>query len=374
MELIREIEKSLSVFKRLYDVIRVVDPLKKEVIFSNDNNNIGKNHQCYSLWNRNEFCTNCISMRAYINNDSFIKVEYDRDKIFLMTAVPICIDGYTYIAEILKDITNNGSVLHKIDKDCCQIGAFINSMNKQSVMDKQTGLCNKRYIKERLPVDINYSKINGLQLSIIMAEIDCFEKLDEVDGQVIEQNFLADFSNIITKSIKSSTDWAGRYGERKFVIVLNNTNLKNAYIVAEKIKNQLENHIFQYNGVTINIASSFGVYSAIDNDLDSLDLLSKVEKNLYLAKLGGQNRIISNQEENDTIYADRKVNNIKLEKLDKQINEMRDVLNEVCCTKDDEQDKDDISSKRLVISQFLDELIVEYMKEVRSINLIGRKL
>lgn len=51
---------------------------------------------------------------------------------------------------------------------------------------------------------------------------------------------------------------------------------------------------------------------------------------------------------------------IKLSKLNRQINEVREILNEVCCTVDTTEAIND----RLIISQYLDELITEYMKEL----------
>lgn len=367
MDLIEKVKERLSVFRNFYDDIRVVDPLKKMVIL-NEHEGHGhiqkcKNSSCFALWEKDFFCENCISMRSYIKKDTFIKIEYDNEKIILVMAVPVEIEGNIYIVEILKDISKNGSIIHKKNIEFCEAGELISCMNKKTVTDKLTGTYNKKYIGERLPIDLNYCKINNLPLSIIMTEIDYLEDIKEEFGQGAGVKALIVFSNMIKKLIRSNTDWVGRYSARKFIIVLNDTEVGDAHIVAEKIRKQIEASSFNYKDANVSITSSFGVYGITDYNMNFSELLLKVHKNLHKASIGGNNRTISNQGE---IYRGgffkSAEKNFKLTKLDKQINELRDDLNEICATFED----DEVKSKKLIISQYLDELIVQYMKELNS--------
>lgn len=365
MDIIEKIKERLSVFKNLYDVIRVVNPIMKETIIVEENEIQGLNGTCYGLWKKDTFCENCISMKAYNNNDTFIKIEYDKEKIVLITATPVEVDGDTYIVEILKDITQNGSVIHKITECSDYVEELISSMNEKVVKDQLTGLYNRRYINERLPVDMNYSKISKMPLSMIMADIDFFKEVNDKYGHVIGDNILSDFSNLILKSMENNSNWAGRFGGDEFIIVLNNTNLKSAYNVAEKIRKQLENTTFNYGNFNIKITGSFGIYSTTDNDISISDLLSKIDRNLYKAKESGRNRTIINQENMSKInFRNVKQNDIKLEELNRHINEIREILNEVCSTVDTAE----IAKDRLIISQYMDELIAKYMKELSYKN------
>ncbi|NRZ12244.1 GGDEF domain-containing protein [Clostridium beijerinckii] len=235
-------------------------------------------------------------MRAYNNNDTFVKIEYDKEKIVLITATPVELNGRIYIVEILKDITNIGSVFHKMTEDSDFVEELIISMNEKVIKDELTGLYNRRYINERLPVDINYMKISKMPLSIIMADIDFFKKVNDQYGHIIGDKILIDFSDLILKSVRGKSDWVGRFGGEEFIIILNYTEAKNAYKVAEKIRKVLENTSFNYDGIEIKITASFGVYEASDEDVNIYDLLSKVDKNLYKAKASGRNRTIVNQE------------------------------------------------------------------------------
>ena len=93
MDIIDQVKERLSIFKNLYHIIRIVDPVKKETTLIIDNKIQELNETCYALWKKDTFCENCISMRAYINNDTFIKVEYDKEKVVLVTATPVEIMG-----------------------------------------------------------------------------------------------------------------------------------------------------------------------------------------------------------------------------------------------------------------------------------------
>jgi len=237
-------------------------------------------------------------------------------------------------------------------------------MNERAVKDDLTGLYNRRYINERLPLDIKYSKISENPLSIIMVDIDFFKKINDNYGHVNGDKVLMDFSNLVLKSIRSNIDWIGRYGGEEFIIVLKDTDLKNTYFVAEKIRKKLENTTFKYDDININITASFGIYSISDYDIEFSDLLSKVDKNLYQAKANGRNRTIINQENSNEVgIANSNNKNMKLSKLNKQISDMREILNEACCT----LDAGEINPDRLIISECLDELIVEYMKEINKV-------
>ncbi|MDP4088394.1 MAG: diguanylate cyclase [Bacillota bacterium] len=238
-------------------------------------------------------------------------------------------------------------------------------MNEKTVTDKLTGTYNKRYIRDRLPIDQNYCNINNLQLSIIMTEIDYLDYIKEEYGQGALEKALLVFSKIMKESIRSNTDWIGRYSTRKFIIVLGDTDVNSACTMAEKIRRQVESTSFNYKDVGIRVTSSFGVYGVNDHNIDFSELLSKVRRNLQKAVISGGNRTISNlRKVYGVSLSKNSENNIKLMMLDKQINELREVLNEVCFTLEDDESK----PKRLVISQRMDELIVEYMKEINNIK------
>ncbi len=289
MDILEEIKERLAIFKNLYDIIRVVDPLSKKTINLENDMEVVLEGSCFDFWKRGILCDNCISIRAFLNNDTFVKVEKNEEKTFLITASPINIDGKIYIVEILKDITVN-SLLPVNRENNTSLKTLINEMSEKIIKDDLTGIYNRRYIDERLPVDINKSMIDGYPLSIIMADIDRFKKINDKYGHIIGDKVLKDFAQLVSRSVRKDTDWVGRYGGEEFLIVLNNTDAGTAYNVVEKIRKHIDETVFIYENLKIHITSSFGVYSLHDENLYVDELISKADKNLYKAKTGGRNK------------------------------------------------------------------------------------
>lgn len=296
MSSVKEVVDRLSIFKNLYDSIRVVDPINKEVIFSSDQKEQDINHNCYSLWSKNTFCKNCISMRAYLEEDTFVKLEYNEDQVFLIIATPVFIDGNRYVAETLKDISKSGLIENENSGNLEKTELLISQMNERIVKDELTGIYNRRYIDERLPVDINNNILKGQSISVIMADIDLFKNVNDNYGHIVGDKVLKDFAKLIKESIRKDIDWVGRYGGEEFLIVLNNTNTEDAYKISEKVRKLIEESDFFYDDLKIKITSSFGVYSIDNKKLDSEGLVSSADKNLYEAKRAGRNRTIKNEQ------------------------------------------------------------------------------
>jgi len=96
MEVIEMIKERLSIFKNLYDSIRIVDPINKKIInFQEDNTQIEKDI-CYGILKKDGYCKNCVSMRAYIENDTFLKIEFAEGKLLLITASAVTIENNIY--------------------------------------------------------------------------------------------------------------------------------------------------------------------------------------------------------------------------------------------------------------------------------------
>lgn len=287
--ILEEIKTRLSVFKNMYDWIRIVDPLKKEVLISNNSGTKVSNEKCYTFWENNTFCENCISMRAYIELDTIFKIEHCCDKIMLIIATPTTIDGITYVVELIKEIDSNAETPNDyLIND--QMNELIFEINEKAIKDEMTGVYNRRYINERLLIDLNDHYLKNQSLSIIMADIDYFKRINDNNGHVYGDQVLKDFVPIILNNIRDKNDWVGRYGGEEFIIVLSNTDLNEAYLIAERIRKDIETNIFQYGDKSIKITTSFGVSDFKGFNIGIEEAISRVDKNLYQAKQNGRNR------------------------------------------------------------------------------------
>lgn len=113
MSVQEEVEKSLSIFKNFYDFIRIVDPIKKQVIYPEYKNKEEIN-VCYKFWDKGENCNNCICFRSLIKDDTFLKIESKDGKVYMITSCIFNKDNKKYVLELIKDLSDTR---YLIDED-----------------------------------------------------------------------------------------------------------------------------------------------------------------------------------------------------------------------------------------------------------------
>lgn len=159
IDIIKQIKGELILFEGMYDIIRVINPTGNKTIIFTDNRKTTMGGTCYEYWGKELFCSNCVSMRAFLEKDIFIKIEYCEDKVILIIATPVNIEGTTYIVEMLKDISKNGRIIDNISTQVYNLGGFINELNDNVIKTALTAIYNGRYLNERLSVDKNIEEL-----------------------------------------------------------------------------------------------------------------------------------------------------------------------------------------------------------------------
>jgi len=159
--------------------------------------------------------------------------------------------------------------------------------------DALTGLNNRRGFDIQLKKLLNDRRHNGNGFSTIMADMDNFKEINDTFGHLVGDKVLKAFSQIL-KGKTRETDYAARYGGEEFVLLLPDTSLDNAYIVAENIRSSIEKlRVTQIRtGENIGkITASFGV--AVHKPGESAsEVIDRCDKALYQAKKIGRNRTI----------------------------------------------------------------------------------
>lgn len=282
------------ILEKISDITRVVDPHKKKVISFKGNDISTEDIKCFDFWEKGQVCENCISMRAYNDNASYVKIEYNEDKMYMVTAFPYNISGSKVIVEILKDITNSmfleSSELPGLERS--GITALIDSMNKLAIIDPLTGVYNRRYIMEKLPVDILNSTLLSREISIIMVDLDFFKGVNDNYGHLAGDRILKNSAQLLSNCLKRRSDWVARFGGEEFLVCLPGSNLDTALTIAENMRKSLEESTITFEGKDIGITASFGIFSGKITGRETVDeLIGFADKKMYLAKKNGRNRI-----------------------------------------------------------------------------------
>lgn len=283
---------TMSIFNKLYDAFRLVNPVKRELLDLKLNKINELKSSCYNFWKMGTACSNCVSTRAYNEKETFVKIEYNGEKIYMITAIPVEVDDIPAVLELLKDITTSGVIENIENKDSDTIHHVVNHMNELIVLDPLTKVFNKRFIHESLPADIISSLLYHNPLSLIMADIDFFKKTNDIYGHIAGDKVLKKIASILSCSVRKDTDWVARYGGEEFIICLKNTSENSAIKIAEKIKKTIENTIINYEESSIKVTASFGVKTLFEEELNEEQLIKEVDKKLYEAKNTGRNKVI----------------------------------------------------------------------------------
>lgn len=155
-----------------------------------------------------------------------------------------------------------------------------------SVTDQLTGIFNRRKIDETLRYELERAKRYDTPLSLMMLDIDHFKQVNDTHGHSVGDTTLKEFTGILSKNIRT-TDLLGRWGGEEFIIVLPDTTLEHACVLAERIRTDVESHTFP----TIKTKTcSLGVTSFQPQD-SAESIIERVDTALYEAKNNGRNQV-----------------------------------------------------------------------------------
>jgi diguanylate cyclase (GGDEF)-like protein len=161
-----------------------------------------------------------------------------------------------------------------------------------ALTDGLTGLLNHRAFHDRIKQEFERYRRYGAFLSLIVADFDDLKAFNDTYGHPVGDEVLRKIGDILRETSRES-DVLARYGGDEFVILLPQTNAKNAKNMAERIRQKVENYVFTLHDVQVRSTISIGVSTVPDNGINSSqDLLESADRALYEAKRSGKNRIM----------------------------------------------------------------------------------
>ncbi|RJQ49851.1 MAG: diguanylate cyclase [Nitrospiraceae bacterium] len=172
----------------------------------------------------------------------------------------------------------------------------LKKLETMAIKDGLTGLYNHNHFKEILKHEYKTAKRNIQPLSCIMLDLDHFKSVNDSYGHQFGDLVLARSAEILKKLVRD-TDFVARYGGEEFFIILPNTNLDGAFILAERIRTAFENNTFKKGGISNSVTVSIGISSTSDNNVaGDNNLITNADKALYRAKWRGRNNVCTYEE------------------------------------------------------------------------------
>ena len=164
---------------------------------------------------------------------------------------------------------------------------------EMAITDALTGLHNRRYMETHLGSLIEQASTRGKPLSVLVIDIDFFKSVNDTHGHDAGDDVLREFAVRIRKSIRG-IDLACRYGGEEFVVVMPETDMAVATMVAERLRRRIATEPFPIHQGTgkIDVTISIGIAALAEAKDTAGTVLKRADLALYRAKRDGRNRVV----------------------------------------------------------------------------------
>ena len=165
---------------------------------------------------------------------------------------------------------------------------LVGLLSKKAMIDGLTGLWNRTYLDAQLNREHSAARRSGQPLSCVMADVDRFKLLNDTCGHGFGDEVLRIIAGIFNAHCRAE-DVVCRYGGEEFTILLTNTTVEAAAILAERLRLAIESETFLHHGEPVKITCSFGV-AQLQSPIPPT-LIELADEALYRAKHSGRNRV-----------------------------------------------------------------------------------
>jgi two-component system cell cycle response regulator len=165
---------------------------------------------------------------------------------------------------------------------------------EMALTDPLTGLFNRRYMETHVGTLVERSAARGKSLSLLILDIDYFKSINDNYGHDAGDDVLREFAERLRASIRG-IDLACRYGGEEFVVVMPDTDLGVATLVAERIRRRIAGEPFpiEKGARAIEVTISVGIAARVGPQDNASQMLKRADEALYRAKRDGRNRVVA---------------------------------------------------------------------------------
>jgi len=185
-------------------------------------------------------------------------------------------DGEKAIQVTVMDITEQQQLRERLER--------------RANYDVLTNLLTRRAFDELLRKEFACCQLHSNSLSCVLIDIDNFKIINDQNGHLVGDQVLQLFSSTCNTSLRKS-DFIGRWGGDEFVLILPNTALEQAALIAERLCADISKLRVTADSSSLNFSVSIGVSTLSDDNFSVEMLLSEADRALYKAKREGKGRV-----------------------------------------------------------------------------------
>jgi diguanylate cyclase len=164
-------------------------------------------------------------------------------------------------------------------------------LQKLALSDSLTGALNRRSLEQEAARLSARCTRTGDVLAIMMIDVDHFKTINDRYGHPIGDEVLKCLAEVAKKTIRSD-DYFARYGGEEFCILLPSTIEKDAWLLADRLRQNYATLILEFGGETFCSTISIGVSDSVHAGLEFTSLVAAADQAMYRAKQEGRNRVV----------------------------------------------------------------------------------
>lgn len=201
------------------------------------------------------------------------------------TFMPICDDntGEDFVCITIYDVTDS-SIYETLLKDA------VKTLAEASSRDALTGCFNRRFLVQTMEREFGRASRYGNKLSFILLDLDHFKNVNDTYGHIAGDEVLKSTAKVIQDSLRNS-DTLGRYGGEEFGIILPETDLPGAIVLAERLRVKIASTPIYHNNTKLSVTTSVGV-AQLSTDFESIEqFIHAADMALYHSKENRRNKV-----------------------------------------------------------------------------------
>lgn len=178
----------------------------------------------------------------------------------------------------------------ELAKQNVELENALKRIGDMAIRDELTGVYNRRYLMERIVEENQRCNRYGSTYCLCMLDIDFFKRVNDSYGHLAGDEVLRGVAMVASKTLRG-TDFFGRFGGEEFIIALINTSIDGAMIIAERVRQKIEEISFDEIHPGLQITVSIGVAAHVSSE-EPAQTLKRADDALYRAKDSGRNRSV----------------------------------------------------------------------------------
>ena len=200
-----------------------------------------------------------------------------------------------YFVSQVQDITERKRTESELIAHRSQLEIANISLRALASVDQLTGLGNRRAFNRQLEDAIADAQRSRHPLSLLMVDVDRFKQYNDDFGHPAGDSALRAVARCLSRSARAG-DFVARYGGEEFVVLLPDTDRKDAMEVAERLRKAIAQIDTERRPITASVGVSTRMPNDTAIDADLVRLISTADVALYRAKSGGRNQVIAGEE------------------------------------------------------------------------------